>query len=90
MCQSSEVGVDLSPEEADALGNEMMEAVATQSSPNLQTYLAERGYTCGGRAKKILAMTPEERMQMSSDEKIELSLERRRMEDEERSKMRQE
>ncbi len=66
----------------------MMEAVPSQS-PNLQAFLAKRGYTCGGRAEEILAMTPEERMQMPSDEKIELSMERQRMEDEERSKMRQ-
>lgn len=89
-CQSSEVGVDLSPEEADALGNEMVEAVMAKSAPNLQTFLAERGYTCGGRAEKILAMTPQGRMQMPSEEKIELSRERQRMEAEERSKMRQE
>ncbi len=89
-CQSSEVGVELSPQEADALGNEMMEAVAAKEAPNLQTFLAERGYTCGGRAEKILAMTPEERMQIPPEEKIELSRERQRMEAEERSKMREE
>lgn len=89
-CQSSEVAVDLSPEEADALGDEMMEAVMAQSGLNFQTYLAERGYTCGGRAEEILAMTTDERMQMSSDDKSELSSERMRMQAEERAKMRQE
>lgn len=89
-CQSGEVGASLSPEEGNALGDEMMEAIAAESSPNFQTYLAEQGYTCGGRAEEILAMTTEERMQMPSEEKIELSEERQRMEAEERSKMRQE
>ncbi len=89
-CQSSEVGVELSPQEADALGNEMLEAVTAKTAPNFQTFLAERGYTCGGRAEKILAMTPDERMRIPSEEKIELSEERQRMEAEERSKMRQE
>ncbi len=87
-CQLSEVAVTLSPEEANALDSEMIEAVPSQS-PNLQTFLANRGFTCGGRAEEILAMTPEERIQMSSDEKIELSMYRQRMEAEELSKMHQ-
>lgn len=88
--QSAEMGAASSPEEIETLADEMMEAILAERSPNFQTYLAERGYTCDGRAEEILAMTPEERMQMPSDEKIELSQERQRMEAEERSKMRQE
>jgi hypothetical protein len=89
-CQASEVNVDLSPEEVATLENETLEGVGPQGVPNIQTFLAERGYTCGGRAEELLAMTPEERMATPSDEKLELVVESARMQGAERSKMAQE
>jgi hypothetical protein len=56
-CQLAEAQRDLGPERFTALQEEFaaeVEAADPGDAPSIQQFLAEKGYTCGGRAEEML------------------------------------
>lgn len=56
-CQTAEARVELGPERYAALREEFLarvDAADPDDAPTIQEFLAERGYTCDGRADEVL------------------------------------